>query len=125
MIIYIDNDYKCHVANDGTMTAIETSCFDGKCTEFIEGFRYVPQDAEWTRDDGVIFRGEMVTPWKPYAELAAIQNAVDRNSAEWEEKMVEAEFVTDEDGNRYHREVGTDGEYHLVLIESYTGELFQ
>lgn len=37
----------------------------------------------------------------------------------------EEEFTTDENGNRYHREVGTDGEYHLVLIESYTGELYQ
>ena len=29
--IYIDNGFKCHVTDDGTMTAIETDFFDGKC----------------------------------------------------------------------------------------------
>lgn len=125
MRIYIDSDFKCHTSNDGTMREVETSAFDGKCPEYIEGYRFVPAGETWVRSDGAVFHGEMVSPWKPYADIAAIQNAVDRNSAEWEEKMVEAEFVTDDDGNRYHREVGTDGEYHLVLIESYTGELFQ
>lgn len=24
MTIYLDNDYKCHVMDDGTMTAVET-----------------------------------------------------------------------------------------------------
>lgn len=53
------------------------------------------------------------------------QKAIEENNAEWESKMAEAEYTTDDDGNIYRREVGTDGEYHLVLIESYTGELYQ
>ena len=73
MKIYIDNDYKCHVSNNGTLTAIETDAFDGKCDAFIEGFRFVPSGESWTRSDGVVFHGEMIAPWKPYNELAAAQ----------------------------------------------------
>lgn len=38
--IYIDSDFKCHASNDGTMTAVETDFFDGKCDAYIEGFYY-------------------------------------------------------------------------------------
>ena len=53
MTIYIDTNYKCHVTDDGTMTAVETDAFDGMCTEYIEGYRYVPAGQTWTREDGV------------------------------------------------------------------------
>lgn len=49
MTIYIDTNYKCHVTDDGTMTAVETDAFDGMCTEYIEGYRYVPAGQTWTR----------------------------------------------------------------------------
>ena len=65
--IYVDNDYKCHVANDGTMTAVETEFFDGYCDSYIEGYRFVPTGESWTRADGVVFHGEMITPCKPYS----------------------------------------------------------
>ena len=71
--IFIDSDFKCHSVNDGTMTAVETDWFDGKCDAFIEGYRFVPEGESWTRDDGEVFRGEMIAPWKPYAELDAAQ----------------------------------------------------
>lgn len=73
MTIYIDSEYKCHVADDGTMKAIETDAFDRKCVAYIEGFRFVPAGESWTREDGVTFTGEMVAPWKPYSELDASQ----------------------------------------------------
>lgn len=73
MTIYIDNDYKCHVTDDGTMTAVETDAFDGMCTEYIEGYRLVPAGQTWTRSDGVKFTGEMISPWRPWAELDAAQ----------------------------------------------------
>ena len=125
MTVYIDSDFHCHLTNDGTMNKVETTAFNGKCKEFIEGYRYIPQGETWVRDDGMQFCGEAYFPWRSYSELEEIQNAVNRNTAEWEEKIAESDYVTDEDGNRYHREVGTDGEYRLVLIESYTGELYQ
>lgn len=73
MKIYIDKDYKCYAADDGTMTAVETDFFDGKCKEFIEGYRYVPSGESWTRSDGVEFRGEMIAPWKDSRELDGYQ----------------------------------------------------
>ena len=86
--IYIDADFKCHASDDGTMTAVETDFFDGKCTEFLEGYRYVPSGAVWTREDGVSFTGEMVAPWKPWEELAEAQAAYERQQlAEYQEAL--------------------------------------
>ena len=73
MQVYIDNDYKCHVSDDGTMRAVEVPEFDGKCAAYIEGFRFVPEGDEWTRDDGEAFPGEMLSTWKDYNILAAYQ----------------------------------------------------
>lgn len=78
MTIYIDNDFKCHTQNDGTMREIETVFFNGKCAEYIEGYRFVPSGETWTREDGEVFTGEMVSPWKGYEQLAAYQNIYDR-----------------------------------------------
>ena len=88
MKIYIDTDYKCHVTDDGTMTAVETEFFNGKCDEFIEGYRFVPAGESWTREDGEVFEGEMIAPWRPYNELDAVQRAYERERlAEYEEAL--------------------------------------
>lgn len=71
--IYMDSEFKCHTANDGTMTAVETDFFDGKCDAFIEGYIFVPPGETWTRSDGVVFQGEMVAPWQDYGKLDAAQ----------------------------------------------------
>lgn len=82
MTIFIDKDFKCHTENDGTMTEVQTDFFDGKCAEFIEGYRFVPEGENWTREDGTVFAGEMVAPWKPYRELDAAQRQYERELAE-------------------------------------------
>lgn len=82
MTVYLDTDFKCHVTNDGTMTAYETSFFDGKCDAFIEGYRIVPTGASWTRPDGVAFHGEMIAPWKDYRILEAYQEQYEAMQAE-------------------------------------------
>ena len=82
-IVYIDDDYKCHPTNDGTMTAVETDFFDGKCKTFVEGYRFIPEGKSWAREDGAVFTGEMVAPWKMYSELDAAQR-------EYEQEYVEA-----------------------------------
>lgn len=82
MIIYIDQSYHCHTSNDGTMREFETDFFDNKCPEFIEGYRYVPANEVWTREDGVSFSGEMICPWKDYTQLSAVQDAVDRTQSQ-------------------------------------------
>ena len=76
--IYIDSDFKCHLTDDGTMTAMETDFFDGKCDTFVEGYRFVPVGESWTREDGEVFSGEMIAPWKDYAELDNAQREYER-----------------------------------------------
>ena len=77
--LYIDSDCKCHVVDDGTMLEVECpDFFDGKCDTFIEGYRFVPMGETWTRSDGAVFHGEMITPWKPYSELDAAQREYER-----------------------------------------------
>jgi hypothetical protein len=85
MIVYVDNDCKCHVTNDGTMTAIETGFFNGKCDAFIEGYRLIPQNRTWTRKDGVVFKGGMIAPWKDSTLLTAYQAQYETMQAELNE----------------------------------------
>lgn len=66
-IIYIDSKNKCHITNDGTMIAIETNFFNGKCDTYIEGFCY-----EIHEDSTAIY------PWKSYAELDTIQREYEK-----------------------------------------------
>jgi hypothetical protein len=73
--IYIDSDFKCHISNDGTMTAVETDFFDGKCDAFVEGYRFVPAGETWARSDGEVFTGKMIAPWKDYHVLDGTQRA--------------------------------------------------
>lgn len=82
MIIYVDNEYKCHITDDGTMIAVETDFFDGKCDAFIEGFRFVPKDASWERSDGEIFHGEMIAPFIDSKILVAYQEQYEVMQAE-------------------------------------------
>ena len=91
MEIYIDAEFKCHTTNpDGIFRKVVLSenakaFFDGKCTTFIEGYRLKPEGETWVREDGKVFDGgEMITPWKPYDQLAAAQ-------AQYELMMAEAE----------------------------------
>lgn len=76
--VYIDAEFKCHTVDDGTMTAVETAFFDGKCDGYIEGFRFVPEGQVWEREDGSVFSGEMICAWKDYAELERTQMAYER-----------------------------------------------
>ena len=73
MIIYIDSDYKCHTSQGEGLTVVETDFFDGKCRQFIEGYRFVPFEQSWTREDGQVFHGEMVAPWRDYTTLSEFQ----------------------------------------------------
>lgn len=65
--IYISSDFKCHAANDGTMTAVETDYFEGKCDAYIEGYCY---------------ENSKFYPWMSHAELAGAQAQYERDYAE-------------------------------------------
>ena len=73
MRIYLDSDFRCHLANDGSLRSADTDFFDGKCKEFIEGYRFVPFGESWTRSDGAVFYGQMIAPAEDYARLEKAQ----------------------------------------------------
>lgn len=62
--IYVDSNFKCHVAKADGMTAVETDYFDGKCDAYIEGYCH---------KDGMFY------PWKPSEELDNLQSEYERN----------------------------------------------
>ena len=81
MTIYIDNDFRCHTSPGDGLTAVETDTFDGKCRQYIEGYRFVPAGQSWTREDGQVFTGEMIAPWRDYAILAELQAIYEEEQA--------------------------------------------
>lgn len=92
MTIYIDSDYKCYVSDAEGRRAVETDFFDGKCEEWIESYRFVPEGETWTREDGEVFKGEMVTPWKDLSDAYAAQTAyLERQNAQYEAALSEIE----------------------------------
>ena len=64
MTVYIDTDYKCHVLAADGLVAVTDTFFANKCAEQIESYRYVPAGETWTREDGVVFAGLMIAPWR-------------------------------------------------------------
>ena len=83
MKIYIDSDYRCHTTNpDNAYREFDVPYFDDKCSVLIEGYRYVPADESWTREDGEVFQGEMVSPAVDYALIGIAQEQYDHDMAE-------------------------------------------
>lgn len=81
MTIYIDRDFKCYTESAAGRVAVETNAFDGKCRQYIEGYRFVPAGQSWTREDGQVFHGEMIAPWRDYAILAELQALYEEEQA--------------------------------------------
>ena len=87
MTIYIDNDYKCYTTPADGRVSIETDAFNGKCKQYIEGYRFVPADETWTREDGHRFTGEMVAPWRDYSLLEEFQAIYEEEQAKATEEI--------------------------------------
>ena len=87
MTIYIDSDCKCHTAPGEGLTAVETDAFDGKCRQYIEGYRFVPAGERWILEDGTFYSGEMVAPWRDYAILAEFQALYEEEHAKQAEEQ--------------------------------------
>ena len=72
--IYLDYAFRCHTQKPSDFyREVQTDFFDGKCDAFIEGYRFIPEGESCTRTDGTVFYGEMIAPWKDYAQLDAAQ----------------------------------------------------
>ena len=87
MTIYIDSEYKCYTSPGDGLTAVKTDAFDGKCRQYIEGYRFVPAGENWTRGDGLVFIGEMIAPWRPYEILAEFQAIYEEEQAKVTEEI--------------------------------------
>lgn len=80
--IYLNKDFQCSVtAKSDTVQSVETYFFDGKCNAYVEGYRFIPEGQQWTREDGVVFEGEMISPFKDYVYLEMIQSLYEEISA--------------------------------------------
>lgn len=91
MTIYIDSDYKCYVSASDGRRAIEVNDFNGKCPEWIESYRFVPEGETWTREDGEVFTN-MAAPWKDLGEAYAAQAAyVTAQNAQYEAALTAIE----------------------------------
>lgn len=97
--IYLDSNFKCYVSPSEGLIEVETDAFDDKCNIYIQGYRFIPAGQTWTRSDGMIFTGEMIAPWKPWAELDTAQREYEREqyqalaaqNAEYEAALSEIE----------------------------------
>ena len=87
MKIYIDSKFKCHISPGDGLTAVETDFFDGKCRQFIEGYRFVSPGKSWTREDGQVFAGGMIAPWRTYEILAEFQAIYEEEQAKATEEI--------------------------------------
>lgn len=77
--VYIDEKNHCHVTDDGTMTAVETEFFDGKCDSFVEGYCCEMENMA-------------IYPWKPYEELDTAQREYERKLlSDYESALAEIE----------------------------------
>ena len=76
--VYLDSEFRCHIADARDMVAFETDFFDGKCDAYVEGHRYVPSGESWTAPDGKVYSGEMIVAWKNYAALDAAQREYEK-----------------------------------------------
>ena len=78
MTIYLDKDFHCYITeNSNTIQSIETDIFNGKCAAYIEGYQYIPEGQSWTRNDGMVFTGEMISPIKNYSIIESVQKLYD------------------------------------------------
>lgn len=94
--IYIDSEFKCHASNPGNIfEEIETDFFDGKCNAFIEGYRFIPSGKSWKRNDGTVFHGEMISPFKDFTVLESVQKLYEENNAiqaDTDEMLIDYEY---------------------------------
>lgn len=75
MKVFIDVDYKCHAKNPhGTYKEVEApELFNGKCSTYIEGWRFIPEGETWKHSDGRVFHGEALTALRDTALLDEFQ----------------------------------------------------
>lgn len=81
--IYLNKEFQCFTRQtEDTVLSIETAYFDGKCNAYIEGYRFIPTGCHWTREDGAVFYGEMISPFKDSTYLEMVQSVYEQLASE-------------------------------------------
>ena len=111
--IYLDNNFICHLTNDGTMQEIETDIFDGQADEYIKGYRFIPEGQSWTRSDGTVFYGVMIAPAINYNQIM-----VNVAISYLDDAQAETVTILYEDWKK-------DTEYEVVDRRKYAGLLYR
>ena len=93
MKAYVDKKtFMCFTEPGEDREEYEIPVFDGKCKEFVEGHRYVPEGKEWIREDGEVFSGEMLAYGKDAVEVDLAQAEYERQLlADYEAALAEIE----------------------------------
>ena len=81
MIFYIDHEYKCHANPAPGLREFSDERFDGKCSEYIEGYRYVPVGETYV-ENNIEYAGEQIFPWVDIRLLDAAQSEYERQLME-------------------------------------------
>ena len=119
--IYLDSDFRCHLSNDGTMVAAETSIFDGMANDVIEMFHFVPEGETWLLPDGSKRYGEYCCSFvdRQKRDVAQAISYLDDDQAE----SVTALFKQWESGTAYA--VGDRRQYDGLLyrcVQAHTSQ---
>lgn len=93
MVIYLDSNYVCHLTNDGTMRAFETTAFDGMGEVCIVNSRFVPEGETWERSDGVVFQGQMISPVIPSSKMELAQTQYNISKAQMSDMQTALEIL--------------------------------
>lgn len=75
-VVYLDADFRCYSEAGEGRREVETDAFIGMTPSEIERFRYVPEGETWTRADGSVFRGVMVSLAEETNELEDMRAAL-------------------------------------------------
>ena len=78
-VIYLDSENRCHTADPGGGTAVETDFFDGKCDAFVEGY--------CCRADET---GVAIYPWQDHRQLEQAQRAYEQAQLAQLGKLIDA-----------------------------------
>lgn len=75
--VYLDADLRCYAEAAEGLRAVETAALVGRKTEEYPRLRLVPLGETWRREDGALFRGEMLIPFgDEFSELEDMREAL-------------------------------------------------
>lgn len=58
--LFLDSNYMIHTDFKVGYTTVETDVFDNYCDTALENIRYIPKNASWTRQDGLVYYGPFI-----------------------------------------------------------------